>query len=286
MSSCSNSWTDFSCRRRIPRERTSRAEAGTFQNGANSMHTLDFMPRILAHFPIGDFAPLAAYMANKQHINAMDFALVRLLNPECEHILIGSHDGKSYITTWPVSNIQVPLLEAAPDTSYSERRTIDQLKKLRARLTRIVCAHLQGNSGHGKAQFRETDVGNGGRNDVTCGEGDRFADPNTALAKLKDGDQGHRPREEEAQRLWPRELSGRAGPRRTRAELVFEGGYGTPESVTRPGANLDKWRYRPRRRKSRKRRREVPGRSERRQSRGKSRGSFVMRPGTPKACPW
>jgi hypothetical protein len=41
-------------------------------------------------------------------------ALVRLLNPECEHVLIGSHEGKSYITTWPVPAIKVPLLEAAP----------------------------------------------------------------------------------------------------------------------------------------------------------------------------
>ncbi|KAJ7843720.1 hypothetical protein B0H13DRAFT_2676343 [Mycena leptocephala] len=95
----------------------------SIQNGPDStlnfgasigMHTIDFMPRVRTCFPMGRFAPLAAYMADKQHANKMDFALVRLLNPECEHVLIGSHEGKSYITTWPVPAIKVPLLEAAP----------------------------------------------------------------------------------------------------------------------------------------------------------------------------
>ncbi|KAJ7937755.1 hypothetical protein B0H13DRAFT_1852391 [Mycena leptocephala] len=95
----------------------------SIQNGPGStlnfgapigMHTIDFMPRVRTCFPMGGFAPLAAYMADKQHANKMEFTLVRLLNPECEHVLIGSHEGKSYITTWPVPAIKVPLLEAAP----------------------------------------------------------------------------------------------------------------------------------------------------------------------------
>ncbi|KAF7371490.1 hypothetical protein MVEN_00003600 [Mycena venus] len=95
----------------------------SFQNGPSSklnfgaaigMHALDFMPRVRSHFPYGGFAPLTAYMADKQHANTMDFALVRLLNPECEHVLIGSHNDNLYISTWPVPPIQVPLLEAGP----------------------------------------------------------------------------------------------------------------------------------------------------------------------------
>lgn len=113
----------------------------SFQNGSTStfnfgaaigMHAAEFMPRVRTCFPMGGFAPLAAYMVDKEHVNKMDFgalakrsmpysrihdinlALLRLLNPEYEHVLIGSHKGQSYITTWPVPAIKVPLLEAAP----------------------------------------------------------------------------------------------------------------------------------------------------------------------------
>ncbi|KAJ7652815.1 hypothetical protein DFH06DRAFT_1418476 [Mycena polygramma] len=95
----------------------------SFENGSNSafnfgavigMTPQDFLPRVRTHFPYGGFAPLAAYMADKQRVHDMDFALVRLLNPECEQVLIGSHNEQSYITTWPVPSIQLPLLEAAP----------------------------------------------------------------------------------------------------------------------------------------------------------------------------
>jgi hypothetical protein len=54
----------------------------SIQNGPDStlnfgasigMHTIDFMPRVRTCFPMGGFAPLAAYMADKQHANKMDF---------------------------------------------------------------------------------------------------------------------------------------------------------------------------------------------------------------------
>ncbi|KAJ7132664.1 hypothetical protein C8R46DRAFT_1326772 [Mycena filopes] len=124
----------------------------SFQTGVESkfnfgavigMHALDFMPRVRTCFPMGGFAPLVAYMADKQYANKMDFALVRLLNPECEHVLIGSHDGQSYITTWPVPTIQVPLIGAAPVTESSRdvltrgirRRQLESVHELLAQLT-------------------------------------------------------------------------------------------------------------------------------------------------------
>ncbi|KAK7005394.1 hypothetical protein R3P38DRAFT_2381976, partial [Favolaschia claudopus] len=57
---------------------------------------------VLAGFPFGSFTQLWGYMANTERLSKMDFALIRLLNLECEHVLIGNHDGGSYITTWPV----------------------------------------------------------------------------------------------------------------------------------------------------------------------------------------
>ncbi|KAJ7864102.1 hypothetical protein B0H14DRAFT_3443688 [Mycena olivaceomarginata] len=54
------------------------------------MSVHDFMPRVRAHFQFDGFAPLTEYMADKQRANMIEFALVRILNPGCEHVLIDS----------------------------------------------------------------------------------------------------------------------------------------------------------------------------------------------------
>lgn len=57
----------------------------SFENGANStfnfgavigMSPQDFLPRVRTHFPYGGFAPLAAYMEDKQRLHDMDFGML------------------------------------------------------------------------------------------------------------------------------------------------------------------------------------------------------------------